>query len=127
MTRLKSYGLADSVTIALQNVFGRTLSTAAHSGNADGRNHNANHHCSVLIGSAFKSTVVGGVTMQTGGKDYRAQGIDSASGAGNDAGDIPYEETLASVGKTIALATGVSQTVLDTQVTKGKVIRAALL
>jgi len=126
VTRLKAYGLQDSVTIALQNVFGRTLSTKAHSGNADGRNHNSNHHCSVLIGAPFKSAVIGGVTLQTSGVDYRAQGFDSATGAANDAGDVLYEDTLASVGKTIGAATGVPQSVLDTQITKGKVIPAAL-
>ena len=124
--RLKAHGLQDSVTIAMQNVFGRTLSIASHSGNADGRNHNANHHCSVFIGSAFKSAVIGGVTLQTGGRDYRAQGINSTSGLGSDSADIPYEETLASVGKTLGVATGVSQSVLDDQITKGKVITAAL-
>jgi len=126
VTRLKSHGLQDSVTIAFQNVFGRTLSTTSHSGNADGRNHNANHHCSVFIGSAFKSAVIGGVTLQAGGRDYRAQAIDSASGAGSDTADIPYEETLASAGKTLGVATGVSKSVLDDQITKGKVITAAL-
>jgi hypothetical protein len=125
-TRLTAHGLQDSVTIAFQNVFGRTLSTVSHSNNADGRNHNANHHCSVLIGKAFKSAVIGGIALQTSGRDYRAQGIDSATGAGNDMGDIPYEATLGSVGKTIGVATGVSQSVLDTQITLGKVIPAAL-
>ncbi|HEV3194124.1 MAG TPA: hypothetical protein VGY54_26650, partial [Polyangiaceae bacterium] len=123
---LTSHGLQDTVTIAMQNVFGRTLSVASHSGNSDGRNHNANHHCSVFIGSAFKNAVIGGVTLQTSGKDYRAQGIDSISGLGSDSADIPYEETLASVGKTLGVATGVSQSVLDDQITKGKVITAAL-
>jgi hypothetical protein len=126
VTRLTSHGLQDSVTIAMQNVFGRTLSIASHSGNADGRNHNANHHCSVFIGSAFKSAVIGGVTLHASGKDYRAQGIDSISGLGSDSADIPYEETLASVGKTLGVAAGVSQSLLDDQITKGKVIAAAL-
>jgi hypothetical protein len=125
-TRLTAHGLQDSVTIAFQNVFGRTLSTLSHSNNADGRNHNANHHCSVLIGKAFKSAVIGGIALQTSGRDYRAQGIDSATGAANDMGDIPYEATLASVGKTLGVATGVSQSVLDAQITLGKVIPAAL-
>jgi hypothetical protein len=127
MTRLKNYGLQDSVTIALQNVFGRTLNIASHSGNADGRNHNSNHHCSVVMGPAIRASVIGGVAAQTGGKEFRAMGIDSTSGKANDAGDIPYEETLASVGKTIGMAVGVAQADLDSQITKGKVIRAALV
>ncbi len=125
-TRLAAYGLSDKVTIAIQNVFGRTLSLAAHGGNPEGRNHNANHHCSVLIGSGFKGSVIGGVALTTNGFDYRATGIDSASGQSNDAGDIPYEQTLGSVGKTIGAAVGMARSVLDDQITKGKVIPAAL-
>jgi hypothetical protein len=66
------------------------------------------------------------VTLQTSGRDYRAQGIDSVTGLGTDTGDITYENTLASVGKTLGIATGVSQAVLDQQITLGKVIPAAL-
>jgi hypothetical protein len=127
ITRLTTYGLQDQVTIAFQNVFGRTLSMKAHSGNGDGRNHNAEHHCSVLIGSGFKGSVIGGPTLQTNGNDYRATGIDSASGASNDAGgDIKYEQTLGSVGKTLAAAVGMAQADIDTAITLGKVIPAAL-
>ena len=127
VTRLTSYGLQDQVTIALQNVFGRTMSILNHSNNADGRNHNANHHCSVFIGKPFKSVVVGGVALNNSKNDYRAVGFDSATGAINDAGgDVPYTDTLSSVGKTLALATGVDQTTIDTQIIQGKVIPAAL-
>ncbi len=126
VTRLTAYGLQDSVTIALQNVFGRTLSIQNHSGNADGRNHNSNHHCSVLIGAGFKSSLIGGTALQTGGRDYRATGFDSATGKANDTGDVIYENTFGSVGKTLALACGVSQAEVDKQITLGKVIPAAL-
>ncbi len=125
-TRLGTYGLQDSVTVAIQNVFGRTLSIQNHSGTADGRNHNANHHCSVLIGAGIKSSVIGGTALQTGGRDYRATGFDSATGKPNDAGDVPYENTLGSVGKTLGIACGVAQAELDKQITLGKVIPAAL-
>ena len=59
--------------------------------------------------------------------DYQATGIDSATGnsvAGG--GDIPYEQTLGAVGKTLGRAVGVEQTVLDDQITRGKVVTAAL-
>jgi hypothetical protein len=125
-TRLTTYGLQDKVTIALQNVFGRNLSIKAHSGNPDGRNHNSGHHCSVLIGAGLKSAVVGGTALTQNGFDYRATGIDSASGAVNDAGDIPYEETLGACGKTLGAAVGVPATVLDDQITKGKIIHGVL-
>jgi Protein of unknown function (DUF1501) len=126
VTRLTSYGLQDQVTIAIQNVFGRTLSIQNHSNDANGRNHNANHHCSVLIGAGIKSSLIGGVALQTGGRDYRATGFDSATGKSNDNGDVPYENTLGSVGKTLGIACGVAQAELDKQITLGKVIPAAL-
>ena len=126
ITRLTSYGLQDNVTIAFQNVFGRTLNMASHSGNGDGRNHNANHHCTVMIGKAFKGSLIGGVEPNKSNTDFQATGIDSTSGASNDGGDVPYENTLASVGKTIGAAVGVTQSVLDTQITLGKVVTAAL-
>jgi hypothetical protein len=127
MTRLAAYQLQDSVTLACQNVFGRTLSTKNHNDNADGRNHNSDHHTSVFIGAPFKSSVIGGVTLNSRGTDYRAQGIESATGAANDGGDIPYEATLASAGKTLGRALGVNQMVIDDQITLGKVVPAALV
>ncbi|MEO8874195.1 MAG: DUF1501 domain-containing protein [Polyangiaceae bacterium] len=124
--RLVTYGLQDQVTMVFQNVFGRTLSMNAHSGTADGRNHNANHHCTVMIGAGFKGSLIGGLRLQDNGNDYQAMGIDSATGAKNDSGDIPYVETLGSMGKTLGRACGVAQTDLDTQITLGKVVPAAL-
>lgn len=125
-TKLKGYGLQDQVTIAIQNVFGRTLSTKAHQNNADGRNHNANHHCSVIISANLKSNVIGGVKLQKNGFDYQATAFDAASGASKDGGDVPLEETLEAVGKTFGRAVGVDPAVLDDQITRGKVITAAL-
>jgi Protein of unknown function (DUF1501) len=126
IARLKTYGLSDQVTMVFQNVFGRTLSMNAHSGNGDGRNHNANHHCTVMIGAGFKASLIGGVELQSNGNDYQAQGIQSTTGAGTDSGDIAYTDTLGSVGKTLGKACGVAQTDLDTQITQGKVVTAAL-
>lgn len=124
VTRLGSYGLGDKATIAIQNVFGRTLNVKSHSNNADGRNHNAGHHCTVMIGKGFKGSLIGGVELNNNGNDYRATAVDSATGA--PGGDIPYEQTLASVGKTLGVACGVPQTVLDEQITTGKPVTAAL-
>ncbi len=126
MTRVTAYGMKDQVTMAFQNVFGRTLNMKAHSGDGDGRNHNANHHCTVMIGAGFKASLIGGVKLQTNGNDFQATGVDSASGASNDGGDIPYADTLGSVGKTLGAACGVAQIDLDTQITSGKVVKAAL-
>lgn len=124
--RLTTYGLQDSVTFAVQNVFGRTLHVKSHSGNPDGRNHNASHHASVFIGAGFKGSVVGGVKLNDGGTDYRARDIDSASGSAADGGDIPYDQTLESAGKTLGRALGVPLAVLDEAIPPGKPVTAAL-
>jgi len=126
ITRLTTYGLQDNVTIAFQNVFGRTLNIKSHSNNADGRNHNASHHCTVMIGKGFKGSLIGGVELNNSGNDYRATAIDSVSGASATGGDIPYEQTLGSVGKTLGLACGLPLSVVNEQITSGKPVTAAL-
>jgi hypothetical protein len=122
--KLTARGLQDKVTIVLQHVFGRTLNAANRGGNTDGRDHNPGHHCSVLIGKGFKGGVVGGVTPA--GNDFRAQAIASATGAADAAGDVPYEATLAAMGKTLGAAVGVDRAVLDGQIAAGKVVEGAL-
>jgi hypothetical protein len=126
MTRLTAYGLEDKVTIAFQNVFGRTLAVKSGNSATEGRSHNGQHHVSVFIGKGFKSSVIGGPTLNASGSEYRAQGIDSTTGLGNDGGDIPYDATLGAAGKTLGAGMGVSQTVLDDQITLGKTVTAAL-
>jgi len=121
----ETYDLYDSTTIVFQGVFGRTLNAANRGGNANGRDHNATHHCSVLIGKNVRSSLIGGVTAN--GHDFRAQGIDSATGSASATGDVPYEATLAAVGKTVAAAVGVERAVIDDQITAGKVISPALV
>jgi hypothetical protein len=123
LAALKSAGLQDKVTFASMNVFGRTMAVA-HKGQ-NGRDHLANHHCTVMIGKAIKSSVIGGVQPMAG--DYGAMPIDSASGKGvASGGDVKFEETLGSVGKTLGKAVGVDPAVLDDQITLGKAIPAAL-
>lgn len=117
--QLTTGGLKDKVTVAFQNVFGRTLGPGS-----GGRDHNGNHNVSIFIGSAIKSSVIGGIIPAT--KDFKASGFDSASGAMNEGGDVPFQSSLESVGKTLGRAVGISQTVLDEQIAKGKVIGAAL-
>ncbi len=123
-TKLGAQGLQDDVTIVLQNVFGRTLNAANRGGNTNGRDHNGGHHATVLIGGGFKGSVIGGLTAA--GTDLRAQAVSSATGAPGEGGDVAYEALLASVGKTIGAAMGVSRAVLDDQITSGKVVEAAL-
>lgn len=124
--RLDKYGLKDSVTFAMQNVFGRTFVVNTEDSTAkDGRTHNGNHHCSVFIGPGFRGSVIGGIEYD-GKRDFRAQAIDSSSGAGSTLGDVTFDTTLASAGKTLAAGVGLNAPVIDDQITKGKVIRAAL-
>jgi hypothetical protein len=67
---------------------------------------------------------VGGVTRE--GDDYSALPIDSTSGAGSPDGDIAYEDGLPSMAKTLGAALGLDDAVLDAEILKGKVIRAAV-
>jgi len=122
-TQLNSAGLQDKVTFAMMNVFGRTLSAKA--GNTNGRDHHGNHHVTVLIGKPVLGGVVGGLEAYK--NDYRAMSLDSQSGAGIPAGgDIPFSETLASVGKTLGAASGVDRAFLDQNIRSGKPAAAAL-
>jgi hypothetical protein len=78
-----------------------------------------------LIGSGVKPGIVGGLVPMD--DDFTSVGIDSASGRAVESGaDIPYEETLGAVGKTIGAAVGVPRAALDTAIESGKVISAAL-
>jgi hypothetical protein len=121
-TLLDQYGLRDRVTFALMNVFGRTLARKRLAG----RDHWPRHAVSLLIGSGVNPGVVGGMVPFE--DDFSSVGIDSVSGRGLESGaDIPYEETLSSVGKTIGAAVGVARPALDEAIESGKVISAALV
>lgn len=120
MQKLTAAGLQDRTTLVMMNVFGRSLNRPL----LMGRDHLGNHHCSILVGKRIRGSVVGGVTKL--GSDYAATGIDSQSGASTAAGDIRFEDTLAAVGKTIATAVGLPDSVLNDQITAGKPVQAAL-
>ena len=121
--RLRAFGLQDRVTFLAQNVFGRTLSRKLRS-DANGRDHHGNHHCSVIIGSRIRSSMIGGVELK--GIEFEGQDVSSRSGQGGAGGDIAFADTLGAVGKTVGMAVGVNQSVLDLEITQGKVVRAAL-
>jgi hypothetical protein len=120
MQKLSSAGLSDQVTFMSLNVFGRTLGP----GNEDGRQHNPNHHVSVAIGKGFAAGVIGGVAPVE--KDYGALAIDSKTGQGAQSGDIAATDTLASFGKTMLASIGTHQDTIDSLITTGKVVPAAL-
>jgi hypothetical protein len=121
--KLAEMGLKDKVTFAMMNVFGRTLSVRGLSG----RDHLGNHHVTVMIGSRVKGGIIGGLAPNEGGADFKALPIDSTTGAGTKSGDIPFEETLGAVGKTLGAAVGVPASVLDEKIFKGKIVPAALV
>lgn len=122
MTELQAAGLADRVTFAMVNTFGRTLSSTG----LVGRNHWGSHHATIMIGKHVRGGVYGGI--EKGPKDYNAQAIDSATGRGVPAGggDIPFEQTLAAMGKTLGAALGLSSAALDRYVKTGKIIAPAV-
>jgi len=120
MQLLDSAGLSDRVLFASLNVFGRTLGP----GSADGRQHNENHQVSITIGKAIRGGVIGGLAPVA--KDYGATAIDSKTGLSSATGDVLAVDSLASYGQTLLAAVGVESSVIDTQVSAGKIIGGAL-
>jgi hypothetical protein len=119
MQKLADFGLADQVTFASVNVFGRSLLRRN-----EGRAHHADHHVSVLIGRGVRPGVVGG--MERKGDDFVALPIDSATGAGRAGGDVPFAEGMSAMAKTLGRALGVAPEALDEHITGGKPVAAAL-
>jgi len=119
---LKASGvLRHDVLVGSLNVFGRTLKKKG----ITGRDHNAGHHAMVLMGDGVRGGIVGGVELNDSGREYVAQSINSTSGAGGD-GDIPFEETLGAMGKTVGAIMGIERTRLDEMLTTGKVVESAI-
>lgn len=112
--------LQHDVLVGSLNVFGRTLKKNG----LKGRDHNSGHHAMVLIGNGIKGGVVGGLELNSDGSDYIATSIDSVTGA--KGGDIPFEETLASAGKTLGRALGVGTDRLDQLIEGGKVVTSII-
>ena len=79
----------------------------------------------MVCGSGVRGGVVGGLTPD--GDDFSSTGIDSSTGASRVSGaDVPYEQTLAAVGKTIWAACGADRDDIEAEVASGKVLDAAL-
>jgi hypothetical protein len=122
LAKLTEFGLQDKVTFAAMNVFGRTLVL----NKTNGRDHLGNHHATVMIGKNVRGSVIGGLVKNEAGTDFKAMPIDSKSGAGSASGDISFNDTLSSVGKTLGAALGVPRDVIDTEITTGKVVEPAV-
>ena len=128
MTALANAGLADKVTFATLNVFGRNLNNLAKVEARTGRDHYGNHAVTVMIGKNVAPGVIGGVMKATSGS-YTASDIDSASGAASVGGDIPAAQTHLAVARTLGVALGIpsDQVSGDFNVAAGgKVVNAAL-
>ena len=122
---LVTAGIQDKVVFASLNTFGRTL----RRNNSGGRDHNGNHHCLVTFGSNIKGGVVGGLEpyyKRDEIVDFKATSIASTTGESDNNGDITLEQSLVSVGKTLAKATGISDSVIETRLDGGKIIEGAL-
>ena len=119
-THRASGALQHDVIVASLNVFGRTLELNGEGG----RDHNGLHHAMIMMGSGVKAGVVGSISRKT--QDWGADPIDSVTGAGGEGGDIPVEESLGAVGKTLGAALGVPRDVINANILQGRVIEAAL-
>ena len=115
-TELTQAGLQDRVTFANLDVFGRRL----RRNNAGGRDHNRDHHVMMMFGPRIQPGVVGGLepTFNRNGtpRDYRALPI----------GNIPFDQTLESAGKTLATAVGVPDDRIRTRILGGEVVSSVL-
>jgi hypothetical protein len=117
---LKAAKMQDQVTFGILNVFGRTMGP----GGAQGRVHNGDHNCMVLIGKGVRGGVVGGIAPI--GDDFGATPIDSATGRSSPAGDISVNDSLASAGATLGAALGVSSEFIATSIKGGKIVKSAV-
>ena len=125
-SRLKSYGIADNTTLMFQNVFSRTQAQQSRVDYMNGRDHNAECHCTIVISSAINAGVYGGIQLNASQTDFQAMPINSATGAAAADGDIAYVDGLASVAKTVAAACGVEEGQYDYQITNGVAMKVAL-
>lgn len=123
--RLKDANMQDNVVFASLNPFGRTLARVS----SGGRNHHGMHHTMFTFGSSIKAGVVGGIELDNdaNGTEFKATAINSATGESATNGDVTFEQSLASVGKTLAKAVGVSDDIISTRIDTGKVITGALV
>jgi Protein of unknown function (DUF1501) len=132
MDALAGLGLADKVTFATLNVFGRNLNGIAKVTSRTGRDHYGNHAVTVMIGKNIAPGVIGGVTAASGGA-YLASDIDSATGAAVTGGDIPVAASHVSAARTLGAALGIPDDVMAPDFvaaaggTGGKIVRTALV
>jgi hypothetical protein len=130
MNALTTAGLADKVTFATMNVFGRNLSGVTKVTERTGRDHYGNHSVMVMIGKNVKPGVYGGVVASGTSGAFAAGDIDSATGAQVTGGDITAARSHVSAARTLGAALGLPDSVVASDYIAsagGKVIRAALV
>ena len=129
MNAMATAGLADKVTFATMNVFGRNLSGIQKVTDRGGRDHYGNHSVMVLIGKNVRPGVYGGVIPSGNSGAFAAGDIDSATGAQVTGGDITAARTHVSAARTLGAALGLPDAVVAGDYTAsagGKVIAAAV-
>jgi hypothetical protein len=102
--------LADQVSFATMNVFGRNLSGISKVTSRTGRDHWGNHNVMVMVGKNFKSSVVGGVLADSSG-GYAANGINPSTGLGSASGGIMAGDTLVAAARTLGAGLGIPDSV----------------
>lgn len=120
--KLSELGLSDATTVGIMNVFGRPLRAKAPAG----RDHWQLHNVLFMFGANVRGSVVGGLRPTEDRNDFQSLPIASNTGAGTLDGDIKVEHSLAAAGKTLGAALGIDRKQLDTMVTQGSVVEAAL-
>jgi hypothetical protein len=129
MNAMATAGLADKVTFATMNVFGRNLSGITKVTSRTGRDHYGNHSVMVLIGKNVKPGVYGGVVASGTSGAFAAGDIDSASGAQVTGGDISAAKTHVSAARTLGAVLGLPDAVVAGDYVAsagGKIIAAAV-
>ncbi len=117
---LRGTPIEDQVVVANLDVFGRTLGRRGD----EGRDHNLNHHVMMISGAGVGPGVYGGIAPS--GNDFGATGLDAATGQSAEDGDVPPEETLEAVSKTLATVCGVAPEAVERRIDGGKVIAPAV-
>ncbi|BCE03813.1 DUF1501 domain-containing protein [Marinicellulosiphila megalodicopiae] len=125
-TEIKKLGLEDDVVFATLNTFGRTYLEDS----LKGRDHNSLNHSMMVFGSTIKPGVIGGIEphIKNGQVvDFKSSSINSVTGTTEGQTDIPLEESLVSVGKTLSKAVGMDEQRIHERISKGKIITGALV
>jgi len=117
--KLIELNAADHTLVGILNVFGRTFTQN------EGRDHNMHHNVMMLHGPGIAGGVIGGLEKHD--QDYGAMSIDPNSGEGvaNGGGGIDIDDTLASAGKTMGHALGITEEDLDLMLEPGQVVHSA--